>query len=466
MAVRALLFTKNQEVKAVLAGVCRTAGIHLDACDDIFAAIEKGTRQTFECVLADWSLQPETSFLVKRARESQQNKKIIAIAIVERDPTPAEKRDQRLDFLIYRPVKAEEATAVFSTAFPDLESANPEDATAIDHPQAEPAETEQVFRAFKSAPAAAGADPSEFKTEPKPDPSFSFDWNDEDGPNDADGDSDTEAGLPPNRHRFTLQHACALAFVLAALILGATRYSFLKSALQAPGGIFQPSASASSQSESRQQPAAPLASAQNQLADPGPDSSSSDSSSGQSPHLEVVESQPDINGSRLELRKATDFPMTSPVAPPVVKPGDVPKAKIPDSLRNSSPITPPVSPPSILSEAMPASSAPLSAPPSSSGPAEPVPVNEQTARALLLRSSNPVYPAEAAAQQLQGTVVLQATIGRDGSVEELKIVRGYFILAKAAAAAIRQWQFKPYMLNDRPVRIQTNLTVSFDSPQN
>ena len=73
---------------------------------------------------------------------------------------------------------------------------------------------------------------------------------------------------------------------------------------------------------------------------------------------------------------------------------------------------------------------------------------------------NPDYPPEALAQKLHGPVVLQATIGRDGSVEDLKIIRGYFVLGKAAIAAVKQWRFQPYMLNgtSRPNADQSRST--------
>jgi protein TonB len=61
-------------------------------------------------------------------------------------------------------------------------------------------------------------------------------------------------------------------------------------------------------------------------------------------------------------------------------------------------------------------------------------------------------------------VVLQAVIGRDGSVQDLKILRGYFILGRAASAAVKQWRFQPYMINGRAVSTQTAITINFSYP--
>jgi len=95
---------------------------------------------------------------------------------------------------------------------------------------------------------------------------------------------------------------------------------------------------------------------------------------------------------------------------------------------------------------------------------EPVHLSEEAAKALLVHSVDPVYPPQAVVQKLQGPVVLQAMIGRDGSVEDVKIVRGYFVLARAAVAAVKQWRFQPYILNGHPAETQTVLTVNFSRP--
>jgi protein TonB len=95
---------------------------------------------------------------------------------------------------------------------------------------------------------------------------------------------------------------------------------------------------------------------------------------------------------------------------------------------------------------------------------EPVALSEEAARALLVHIVNPLYPPEALAQKLHGPVVLQAVIGRDGSVEDLKIVRGYFILGRAAIAAVKQWRFQPYSLSGHAAATQTVITINFSYP--
>ncbi len=95
---------------------------------------------------------------------------------------------------------------------------------------------------------------------------------------------------------------------------------------------------------------------------------------------------------------------------------------------------------------------------------EPVAVTEEAARAQLLHMVDPLYPPEAMGRKLHGPVVLLAVIGRDGSVQDLKIVRGYFVLGKAAIAAVKQWRFQPYSLNGHPAAAQTTITINFNYP--
>jgi TonB family protein len=91
----------------------------------------------------------------------------------------------------------------------------------------------------------------------------------------------------------------------------------------------------------------------------------------------------------------------------------------------------------------------------------PIIIPEATSRALLVHQVLPSYPLEALRAGLQGTVVLQALVGRDGAVEDLKLVQGYFALGNAAISAVKQWRFRPYRLNGEIVEMQTLLTVSF-----
>jgi TonB family protein len=165
----------------------------------------------------------------------------------------------------------------------------------------------------------------------------------------------------------------------------------------------------------------------------------------------------------LPLPKASDFPLPTPVFEhPAAAPVRVQRAAIPESMRNSPPIAPP-----LVVTVSPAQMMPISiaqSQPSLQQTSEPVVLSEDVERALLIHTVNPIYPSEALPQKLHGSVVLQAMIGRDGTVVDLKIVRGYFVLGKAAIAAVKQWQFQPYTINGHPASTQTLITLNFSYP--
>jgi protein TonB len=80
---------------------------------------------------------------------------------------------------------------------------------------------------------------------------------------------------------------------------------------------------------------------------------------------------------------------------------------------------------------------------------------------LLIRDVKPIYPRLAQAAGVQGEVVLQAVIGRDGRIENLHAVSGNPLLVKAALDAVQQWRYRPYLLNGEPVEVETQITVRF-----
>jgi protein TonB len=94
---------------------------------------------------------------------------------------------------------------------------------------------------------------------------------------------------------------------------------------------------------------------------------------------------------------------------------------------------------------------------------EPVAVPELTERALLADQTTLAYPPSAAGKQ--GTVTLQVLIGRDGTVQDAKFLQGSLAFARVAIDGVRQWKFKPYIVNGRPVSVQTNLTLKFAPAQ-
>jgi protein TonB len=80
----------------------------------------------------------------------------------------------------------------------------------------------------------------------------------------------------------------------------------------------------------------------------------------------------------------------------------------------------------------------------------------------LLEKTIPQYPAIAKAARIQGTVVLQATISKNGTIQNLRVVSGPPMLQQAALDAVRSWRYKPYLLNGDPVEVETTVNVVFN----
>jgi TonB family protein len=96
-----------------------------------------------------------------------------------------------------------------------------------------------------------------------------------------------------------------------------------------------------------------------------------------------------------------------------------------------------------------------------SGTAQRIVVGGQVQEANLVKKVMPVYPPLAREVRLQGAVVLSVIIGQDGSMQEIKVVSGHPMLAPAAMEAVRQWQYKPTLLNGQPVEVSTEVTINF-----
>jgi protein TonB len=79
----------------------------------------------------------------------------------------------------------------------------------------------------------------------------------------------------------------------------------------------------------------------------------------------------------------------------------------------------------------------------------------------IVSKPDPTYPAIAKAARIQGTVILSATISKTGTIENLTVVSGPQMLAQAALDAVRNWRYRPYLLNGEPVEVQTTVNVTF-----
>jgi len=89
-------------------------------------------------------------------------------------------------------------------------------------------------------------------------------------------------------------------------------------------------------------------------------------------------------------------------------------------------------------------------------------ISQGVTRGLLVQRIEPTYPTLAKSARVQGEVILSAVIDTNGQIQNLQLVSGHPMLVPAAIAAVRQWRYKPYLLNGQPVEVETTITVIFN----
>jgi protein TonB len=195
-----------------------------------------------------------------------------------------------------------------------------------------------------------------------------------------------------------------------------------------------------------------------------------------------VEMGPDITLSTTETHPPAPKKVSTPIIAPntVVRIPSEEPAQAPlvvkNEVTNPAPSTPaqpdatPAPPPASLNVASNTNDQALSGIMSTSGanlprqPIQAVKVSQGVSQGLLVKSVQPMYPQTARQMRVQGSVELLANIGKDGSITAVKVLSGPQVLSRAAIDAVKQWQYKPYYLDDQPVEIQTQITVNFKLP--
>ena len=88
-------------------------------------------------------------------------------------------------------------------------------------------------------------------------------------------------------------------------------------------------------------------------------------------------------------------------------------------------------------------------------------VSQGVMQTLVTKKVNPDYPPDAKKDHVQGVVVLRLRIDKQGNVADAQLVSGHPALAQAAIDAVKQWKYRPYLLNNNPVEVETQVTVNF-----
>ena len=94
-------------------------------------------------------------------------------------------------------------------------------------------------------------------------------------------------------------------------------------------------------------------------------------------------------------------------------------------------------------------------------PPKRITVSQGVTAGMVISKVLPLYPPLAKQARVQGQVILQAVIGKDGTIQNLHVISGHPMLVQSALDAVRQWRYRPYFLNGEPVEVDTQITVNF-----
>jgi protein TonB len=94
-------------------------------------------------------------------------------------------------------------------------------------------------------------------------------------------------------------------------------------------------------------------------------------------------------------------------------------------------------------------------------PTHPVAVSIGVSEGMILSKTNPAYPLIARTARISGTISLAATISTTGRIENLKVLSGPPMLRQAAIDAVKTWRYRPYLLNNQPVEVETTINIVF-----
>ena len=451
MAPRALLLSADEKVSALLSTALASDACKLDRCKDIFSAVEAITRDRFDVVLIDWQEALEANFLLQTARDLKSNHAVFAVGLV----TPAQGREalaNGADAILVKPFSAAQAAEMLLakvcgelvpvdtkaqrapvdpvTSGPP---AAPGKAVAPRLPDMVPAVAENAER--EPYPIALGARRADHLVlQPSP---------------------------PSHSRRSRMLSLTALVWpviIVAALVAfdqwprlqrqnPAQSSRLLRAARARIGnfaGIWARAPRTTSGDPDVTQP----------VNMPATDDLLSDySAPGKAAQITLENGSGSKKGDDIDMASVEALPSSSrSIATLYTLEDSRPTIEIPASLRF---------PPAAEKATTVTPVGHLIAPDWNEAP---IALPETVSQALLEHQVVPKYPDEALQTELDGQVVLQASIGKDGGIRELKLVSGYLVLAHAALDAVKQWRYRPYQRNGKNVEVETLITVNFKRP--
>lgn len=468
MSPRSLLFSSDQETSRQLGQALLELEFQVEHCPEIFMAVEKLTSHGFEVIAADWDDGVEASFLLKTARELKANCNAFTIAIARTQAAPAA-RYAGANLVITKPVLPGQVRYALLSS-PDFVAR-----MRSWKPGFEPAQS-----AMAVSPELSHSRNQQSSLYAQPSPNSS---NDELVPLSMPVVSSMDSGDTGNYRRSGIQTLFSStlpepslaeakprhrlrnflrgsAFCLVLVSAGTFVRVKLQNANPATDAKIEQTATAGEKQQiwMRPSPQRLRASRRNGLVPPPAASGTMQS--------DAIRIEPMVYYDPLAPREVSialdqDAPL-QPLSQIELVPSEAQTALdsafplrdtngVPPSLKVSSPLV-------TVRDSAPRPTLSLL-----SG-LEPVSLSEDDSQKMVVQKVQPTYPDQAVRTGLQGTVVLQALIGKDGAIQDLKLIRGSFLLGEAAFHAVKQWRYRPYFLNGRAVAAQTFVTVDFKLP--
>lgn len=453
MSPRSLLFSSDQETSRILNQALRELELQVESCQEIFAALKSLTSRAFDLVVVDWDEGLEASFLLKTARELKSNRSAFAI-VIGRAEASAALEQAGADLVLSKPAHPDRVRHALLTSNEFMSHIQPR--LTLKRPVAIPGTGTGAWSApipEREPAALAPASPLESLTRDPAPPRF----------------ASLDAGFarpslaqrffqrsvpprPPARHRTRDRSTAFLRVAAIGVAFFAVGYVFSQPLTKAGRSAEQISRTTWEKTQGWfEEPRVEAHTSTSELAEmdePDPPQRPGKSSA----RIRVMP----VRTTAVARAQLASEPAAS-----------VPEARPPDQGQMTAAVSSVHIPESIASPfpgVATVRNVAASITPVLLNALEPITVPEQLSEKLLLEKVEPNYPEKAVRAGLQGPVVLQAWIGRDGRIRDLKLIRGSLLLGQAACEAVKQWRYKPYLLNGQAVEAETYVTVDFTLP--
>jgi protein TonB len=456
MSPRSLLFSSDQETSRLLTQALQQLELQVESCNEIFAALKSLTGRAFDLVVVDWDEGLEASFLLKTARELKSNRSAFAI-VIGRAEASAALEQAGADLVLSKPVHPDRVRHALLSSHEFMSHLKPQLRLGQERATAIPGTGTGIWRTpvVRPEPAALASAPAleSIMADLAP-PRFAT----------------LEAGFaqpslrerffprrvssrPPARRRTGSRSTAFLRVAAIGVAFFAVGYTFSQPLTKAGRSAAQISRATWEKTQGWfEEPRVEAHTRTSDLA-------------------EMDDSDPPPRPARSAARiRATPVrPTVATAAPPASEPAasEAGAAPSPDPAQTTAAVSSVHIPESIASPfpgVATMRNVAASITPALLNALEPITVPEQLSEKLLLEKVEPNYPEKAVRAGLQGPVVLQAWIGRDGRIRDLKLIRGSLLLGQAACEAVKQWRYKPYLLNGQAVEAETYVTVDFTLP--